>query len=148
MSIKHFTTTPYHPACNGLVERFNGTLKAMLKKMCEERPSDWDRYLDFIYFFAYRENLQDSTGFVPFELLYGRDIRGPLMILSELWTNEEAVPEIKIAYQYLIDLREKMEKTCEIARKELLKKHDRYRKNYNRKAKSSTSFVTSSYRSK
>ena len=137
VSIHHFTTTPYHPACNGLVERFNGTLKAMLKKMCEERPNDWDRYLDSLLF-AYRETPQDSTGFAPFELLYGRDIRGPLMILSELWTNEEAVPEIKTAYQYLIDLRERMEKTCEMARNELLKSHDRYRKNYNRKAKSRT----------
>ena len=32
LSVRHLTTTPYHPMCNGLVERFNGTLKAMLKK--------------------------------------------------------------------------------------------------------------------
>ena len=24
--------TPYHPICNGLVQKFNGTLKKMLKK--------------------------------------------------------------------------------------------------------------------
>lgn len=137
LSIRHLTTTPYHPACNGLVERFNGTLKSMLKKMCEERPSDWDRYIDSLLF-AYRETPQDSTGFAPFELLYGRDIRGPLMILRELWSNDEALPETKTAYQYLIDLREKMEKTCEIARRELVKSHDRYRKNYNKKARSRT----------
>ena len=28
------TTTPYHPMCNGLVEKFNGTLKKMLKRLC------------------------------------------------------------------------------------------------------------------
>ena len=134
VSIKHLKTTPYHPACNGLVERFNGTLKSMLKKMSEERPSDWDRYIDSLLF-AYRETPQDSTGFAPFELLYGREVRGPLMILRELWTDEEAMPETKTSYQYVIDLRERMEKTCELARQELMKSHERYRKNYNKKAK-------------
>ena len=31
LSMKQLTTSPYHPICNGLVERFNGTLKIMLK---------------------------------------------------------------------------------------------------------------------
>jgi len=31
LDLKQLTTTPYHPQCNGLVERFNGTLKTMLK---------------------------------------------------------------------------------------------------------------------
>ena len=36
LSIKRLTTTPYHPICNGLVERFNGTLKKMLRRLCSE----------------------------------------------------------------------------------------------------------------
>ena len=45
LSVQNLVSSPYHPQCNGLVERFNGTLKAMLKKLCAERPKDWDRYL-------------------------------------------------------------------------------------------------------
>ncbi len=86
LSIRQLTTTPYNPACNGLVEKFNGTLKNMLKKMCAEKPKDWDRYIAPLLF-AYREAPQESTGFSPFELLYGRTIRGPLQILKELWIN-------------------------------------------------------------
>ena len=71
LSLKQLTSIPYHPICNGLVERFNGTLKLMLKRMCVERPKDWDRYLNSLLF-AYRETPQDSTGFAPFEVLYGR----------------------------------------------------------------------------
>ena len=54
LTIRHLTTTPYHPMCNGLVERFNATLKKMLRRMCHERPKDWDRYLPALLF-AYRE---------------------------------------------------------------------------------------------
>jgi len=43
----------------------------MLRKVCEERPKDWDRYIPALLF-AYREATQDSLGFSPFELLYGR----------------------------------------------------------------------------
>ena len=34
--------------------------------------------------FVYGEVLQGSTGFAPFELLFGRTIRGPMQILKEL----------------------------------------------------------------
>ena len=42
LSIRHTVSSPYHPETNGLVEKFNGTLKAMMKKLCLERPTDWD----------------------------------------------------------------------------------------------------------
>ncbi|KAK3762630.1 hypothetical protein RRG08_051811 [Elysia crispata] len=32
LGVTQSTTTPYHPMCNGLVQKFNGTLKKMLKK--------------------------------------------------------------------------------------------------------------------
>ncbi|XP_072166473.1 uncharacterized protein [Diadema setosum] len=134
MSIRHITTTPYHPACNGLVEKFNGTMKQMLKKMCEERPQDWDRYIDALLF-AYREAPQASTGFAPFELLYGRAVRGPLMIVKEIWTDDNAEPETKSTYQYVMDLREKLEDTCKLVHEHLRQSHDRYREQYNRKAR-------------
>ena len=38
LSIKQLTTTPYHPMCNGLTEKFNETMKSMLKRLCSEQP--------------------------------------------------------------------------------------------------------------
>ena len=78
LKIKPIRTTPYHPQTDGLVERFNGTLKAMLKKAASEDGRDWDRLLPYLLF-AYREVPQASTGFSPFELLYGHNVRGPLI---------------------------------------------------------------------
>ena len=83
---------------NGLCERFNGVLKSMLRKMCQERPRDWDRYLQAVLF-AYREVVpQASTGFSPFELLYGQTVRGPMQLFKELWTGENT-SEVHNAYE-------------------------------------------------
>ena len=77
LSIKQLTTRPYHPMCNGLVDKFNGTLNSMVKRMAHERPGDWDRYIPALRF-AYREVPQGSIKMSPFDLLYGRIVRGPM----------------------------------------------------------------------
>lgn len=133
MSIQQLLTTPYHPMCNGLVERFNGTIKHMVKKMCQERPADWDRYLPALLF-AYREVPQSSLGFSPFEMLYGRTVRGPLAILHEIWTNQELEAELKTTYAYVLELRERLEETCKMAHDNLEKAREKYKKFYDRKA--------------
>lgn len=134
LSVKQLVTSPYHPACNGLCERFNGTLKRMLKRMCSERPNDWDRFIGPLLF-AYREAPQASMGFSPFELLYGRTVRGPMAILRELWTKDSVSDEVNTTYQYVVDLRERLEGTCKLAREELSKAQGRYKLYYDKKAK-------------
>ncbi|XP_064397880.1 uncharacterized protein LOC135344578 [Halichondria panicea] len=95
LQIRRIRTTPYHPQTDSLVKRFNGTLKSMLKKFTNRNATDWDEYLPYLLF-AYREAPQESTGFSPFEMLYGHRVRGPLDILCEGWTDEKAeeVPAI------------------------------------------------------
>lgn len=68
LQIKRIRTTPYHTQTDGLVERFNGTLKSMIKKFTSKNKKDWDEYLLYLLF-AYREVPQESTGFSPFEML-------------------------------------------------------------------------------
>ena len=134
LSIKQLTTTPYHPMCNGLMEKFNGTMKSMLKRLCSEQPRQWNRYINALLF-AYREVPQESTGFSPFELLYGRAVRGPMFILKELWTKELEEPEVKNSYQYVFELREKLEDTLKLAHTELQKAQHKGKHYYDRKAK-------------
>lgn len=129
LSIKHMVSTPYHTQCNGLCEKFNSTLKQMLKKLCVEKPRDWDRYLEPLLF-AYREVPQESLGFSPFELLYGRQIRGPMSILRELWTNEKPDEEVKTTYQYVNDLRNRIKETCKIAHESLMHAQLRYKSHF------------------
>ena len=134
LSIRHLTTTPYHPMYNGLVERFNSTLKAMLKKLCAEQPRQWHRFINALLF-TFREVPQESTEFSPFELLYGRTVRGPMHILKELWTESVDVPGTKTSYQYVFERREKLEATLELARAELKKVPNKGKYHYDCKAK-------------
>lgn len=134
LSMRQLTTTPYHPACNGLVERFSGSLKQKLKKLCVEKPKDWNRYLAPLLF-AYREVPQASMGFSPFELLYGRTVRGPMTILKELWTGQITDEETRTTYEYVLGLRQRLENTCKMAQQELLKAAGRTKVYYNRKAR-------------
>ena len=81
--IDPITTTPYHPQSNGMCERLNGTLKTMLRKVAEERPRDRHRYIPAVLF-AYREVRHESTGYSPFEMVYGRLPRGPVEIMRDI----------------------------------------------------------------
>ena len=134
LSIKHRTCTPYHPQANGLCEKFNGTLKHALRKLAVEKPKDWDRYIPALLF-AYREVPQSSTGFSPFELLYGRTVRGPMMILKALWTDEETDEEVKTTYEYVTDLRNRLETVGRLARENLTIAQSRQAEYYDKKTK-------------
>ena len=66
-------TSPYHPRTNGQVERFNQTLINALKKHTEKEPSEWHKWLPYVLL-AYRSRKHSSTGFTPYELMFGRSM--------------------------------------------------------------------------
>ena len=133
LGVTQSTTTPYHPMCNGLVEKFNGTLK-MLKKLCNEKPKQRHRYINPLLF-AYREVPQDSTHFALFELMYGRTVRGPIHILRELWTQDIDELKMKSSCQYVLDLRERLNDTLKLAKEQLKSSQARQKKHLDKKTK-------------
>ena len=50
LHIRAIKTTSYHPQTNGLVERFNKTLKSMLRKYATKSGKDWDKLLPYLLF--------------------------------------------------------------------------------------------------
>ena len=83
----------------------------------------------------YYSHTEKATGFSPFELLYGRTVRGPVQILKELWTGETDKTEVKTSYQYVFELRERLDNTMKIAQEELLKSWKKNKTLYDRRAK-------------
>ena len=76
-SIKHITTAPYHPSCNGLAERAVRIVKQALKS--GEGNSIQEKLSKFL--FKYRITPQSSTEISPAELLMGRRPRSRLDVL-------------------------------------------------------------------
>ena len=71
---KHLTTTVYRPACNGLVERFNKSLKVALR--AQDERTDWYPNLGLVMLgprSALKEDLSCST----VELTLGTKVRLP-----------------------------------------------------------------------
>ena len=62
-------------------------------------------------------------------------MRGLMSILKEQWTSDIEESEVKNSYQYVFELREKLEDTLEIAHSELQKAQQRGKPCYDRNAK-------------
>ena len=69
-------TTPYHPRSDGLVERFNRTLLAMLAMFVSREHDNWDDLLPFMML-AYNTTVHTSTGFTPYRLVFGEECSLP-----------------------------------------------------------------------
>ncbi|XP_069370624.1 uncharacterized protein [Paralichthys olivaceus] len=134
LGIRGIKTTPYHPQTDGLVERFNQTPKSMLRKFVSDSGADWDQWLPYLLF-SYREVPQASTGFSPFELLYGREVRGPLDILRESWEGDAPHQPVNIV-SYVLRMREKLEQLSSMAHDHLAKAQTRQKTWYDQTARS------------
>jgi hypothetical protein len=71
LDIHKVRTTPYHAQCDGMSERFNRTLQAMLKHYANEEANNWDLHIPLLQF-AYNTEVHYSTKATPFEIIYGR----------------------------------------------------------------------------
>lgn len=71
-------TSGYRPQTDGQVERFNRTLMTALNHFVSSDQDNWNEFIPYILF-AYRTSPQESTKLSPFEVLYGRIARSPLL---------------------------------------------------------------------
>ena len=107
LEVKQLRTSPYHPQTDGMLERFHSTLKRMLQKR-GEIGKDWDEFLPYACF-AYRDAVHSATGYSPFQLLFGRDVRGPLSLLRSQLIGETTGSRL------VVDFMERMKNRLHLA---------------------------------
>ena len=92
-NICHRKVTPYHPAANGEVERFNRTLKKFIQAAIAEHK-DWRKELDR-FLMNYRNTPHPGTGFSPSQLMFHRPVRDKLPALPSTPTQRKPFNKVR-----------------------------------------------------
>nr|AAX95912.1 retrotransposon protein, putative, Ty3-gypsy sub-class [Oryza sativa Japonica Group]ABA92473.1 retrotransposon protein, putative, Ty3-gypsy subclass [Oryza sativa Japonica Group] len=71
-------STAYHPQIDGQTERVNQILEDMLRACALDFGGSWDKNLPYAEF-SYNNSYQASLQMAPYEALYGRKCRTPLL---------------------------------------------------------------------
>ena len=112
LGIRKTRTTAYHPEGNGMVERFNRTMGAMIQILIGDEHNSWDKILP-LTLMAYRSSVHETTQQTPHMMLFGREMTVTLALtLSELPTSQVEQDEL----QHTWDLREKLARVNRSAR--------------------------------
>ena len=116
LNISKSRTSPYHAMGNGQTERFNHTLLDMLGTLKTDQKLRWkDHVASLVH--AYNCTKNDSTGYSPFFLMYGRNPRLPVDLAFGLCEENE-----DLSYSdYVHELKQRLESAYDSARKKLKK---------------------------
>ena len=107
----------YHPQGNRQVERMNRTLKDMLAKMVDENQRNWDRMLQKAVF-AYRVSINESTGFTPYSVNFGRSPRLPIEVMFGQQLSRETPTNVP---EFIREVRKSVRVACDKIRRNLKK---------------------------
>ncbi|XP_068249716.1 uncharacterized protein [Palaemon carinicauda] len=133
LNIKQTLSAAYHPESQGALERWHQTFKSMLRKFCVESQLEWDEGIDFLLF-AIREVPHESLGFSPYEMLFGRSVRGPLSVIKEEWLNTPSESSQTIQ-QYMNKLKSTLMQVRKIAGEKLRGQQILMKRNYDKACK-------------
>ncbi len=131
LGIKQVTSSAYHPASQGALERFHQNLKAMLRCYCMQEEKDWDLGIPYVIFAA-RDARQESLGFSPFQLVYGHTPRGPLRLVRDSWIHETKSDNL---LNYVSKVKDRLWQATELAREHLMQAQTKIKDHYDLKAK-------------
>ncbi|KAL5020808.1 hypothetical protein ScPMuIL_002107, partial [Solemya velum] len=127
LGINKTRTTAYRPESDGMIERFNRTMKNILSKYVQADQSDWDLHLPTVTM-AYRSSIHETTGVTPNFMMLGREINTPLNIMVELPSD---LP--KTSVEFVAKMQEKFQSSFDLVRNQVSTQQRRQKLNYDKK---------------
>uniref|UniRef100_A0A673LHN9 Integrase catalytic domain-containing protein n=1 Tax=Sinocyclocheilus rhinocerous TaxID=307959 RepID=A0A673LHN9_9TELE len=124
-------TTAYHPMGNGGVERFNRTLGSMLRTLPLKEKHKWPQQIQMLTF-AYNATVHETTGYAPFQLMFGRVPRLPVDVMFRQVLHDPVVVDHGT---YLKSLMSYLHEAAEIAQRHSEKEQRKQAKGYNKKVR-------------
>ncbi|GFW79268.1 retrovirus-related Pol polyprotein from transposon 412 [Trichonephila clavipes] len=109
--IKVTRSSVSHPQSNA-VERVHRTIKRVIKALCVESGEDWEGVLP-LALFSLRTVAHESTGFSPTELVMGKNLRAPQMLVYEEWMEEGNTSQSVV--EYILQLNNRLKRCQDIA---------------------------------
>ena len=127
LKIKKTCMTSYHPQGDGLVERFNCTLLDMLATTVKDHEGSWEDHICTVCM-AYNTSIQQTTGYSPFFLMYGRQARIPV----DLMFNPDS-PDKLPHHEYAALIRNTLEDAYSSVREHMTAKQEHQKEMYDQK---------------
>ena len=122
-------TTPYHPASNAQVERFNKTLLQIIRAYLKGNQRTWDENLQLLAG-AIRASVNRTTGFTANRMMLGREVLEPIDLM--LGTVDQHLRQ-ETPVEYVRKLEERLKRVHKQARDTLLSAQRRQKKDYDLK---------------
>ncbi|KAI4897980.1 hypothetical protein NFI96_009222 [Prochilodus magdalenae] len=124
-------TTAYHPMGNGCTERFNRTLGNMLRSLPLKAKHQWPQQIQTLTF-AYNATVHETSGFAPFQLMFGRVPRLPVDVMFQHALRDSVV----VGYDaYVETLMSYLQEASKIAQQHATKEQRKQAQGYNRRVK-------------
>jgi transposase InsO family protein len=124
LRIKKINTTAFHPESNGGLERGHRVLVEYLRHYVAEDQRDWDDWIPYATF-VYNTTTHRTTGYTPFELLFGHEARVP--------TSLQEQPTPRYNYDdYAEELKGRMRAAHAVARDRLMRAKTKSKRDYDK----------------
>lgn len=127
--IEKLNSTAYHHQTVGALENSHKQLGVYLRTYVSPNGLDWDNWVRF-YIFCYNTRVHLTTGYSPFELVYGRKCNLPSLI-----TNSENYDPIYDYSNYVNQLKQKLKIAHEDTKRQLLEFKKKQKQTYDKKCK-------------
>jgi hypothetical protein len=124
LKIKKLQTTPFHPESNGSLERSHRVLKEYLRHYINEDQSNWDEWIPYAVH-VYNTSTHTSTGYTPFELVYGFKANMPSVLQEN--------PSVQYNYDdFVTELKGRLQTAHGVARENLINSKMKSKEQYDK----------------